>query len=157
MNREQDLYWVRTTQSQCNHYFSSAIFAPLQSHDGSTHSHTVREKGIRGLGRIADRSRQQLLPEQWSWPAAQPPWAVRGGHWELFWQWPPLPRYSVPRISPLAVTHCPGWWWAAGTGQCCGSGRWCWAASLCQWAEHLPMKCPGFTYWNKSLKDVVSG
>lgn len=75
-----------------------------QSLDGSTHSPTTREKGIRSLGKIIDRSRQQLPPEQWSWPTAQAPWAVRSECCELFWQWPPLPRYSVSRISPLAAT-----------------------------------------------------
>lgn len=148
---------VGTTQSQCIHYFSSAVFAPSQSLNGSTHAHTVREKGIRTLGKI--RSRQQLPPEHWSWPAAQPPWAVRSGYWELFWQWPPLPRYSVRRISPLAVTSLSRVVVAAGTGQCCSSGRQCWAASFSAgWAggcagEHLPTKWPGITYCNKSLND----
>lgn len=104
MNREQAVCWVGTTQSQCNHYFSSAVFAPSWSLDGSTHSHTVMEKGIKSLGRIKDRSRQQLPPELWSWLTAQPPWAVRKERWEWFWQWPSLPRYSVPRISPLTMT-----------------------------------------------------
>lgn len=94
--------YTPSCMSQCIHYFSSAVFAPSQSLDGSTHAHTVREKGIRTLGKIG--SRPQLPPEHWSWPTAQPPWAVRNGYWELFWQWPPFPRYSVRRISPLAVT-----------------------------------------------------
>lgn len=75
----------------------------------------------------------------------------------------PFPAILFPRISPLAVTSLSVQHSRVVVGSRNRAVLWHWEVMLGSlllpvgWAVCWPSTCPGFTYGNKSLKDVVSG